>query len=110
MMLDEKHAMQILPSNKDKWLALILFPFKAYIVVAFIFYPVFRMFCPEPFLGDDTIYAITNGYWLCFIALFLGAFFQLIFSESKHAMNSFVFVIFPIGLVFLVDFIVRHFL
>jgi hypothetical protein len=42
---------------KGEWFALLVFPFKAYVAVVVPFYYIFRMYCPQPFLGTN----VTDG-------------------------------------------------
>jgi hypothetical protein len=75
--------MRIVPSTKQDWFALIVFPFKAYVVGVVPLYFVFRVFCPEPSWPTGTTDGTGIVLFEAFIAsglfLLLGAIVQLIF-------------------------------
>ena len=96
--------MKLFPSSKDEQVALLLFPFKAYLVVFYPFYRIFRIFCPQPFLGtmvgDGTFGELTTIGCFCVIALFIGGILQLIFSGWGYALSSLAFAVVPVVVVF----------
>jgi hypothetical protein len=81
--------MKIAPSTKTKRdrLALILFPFKAYMVVVVPFYFVFRGICPEPShptgATDGTGFLLFNGFVASGIIVLLGTIVQY-FVRSRN--------------------------
>jgi len=100
---------KVFPSNKDEWLALLLFPFKAYIVLVYPFYRIFRTFYPQPFLGtmvsDGTFYTLSSIFVFCLVTLFIGATIQLVVSGREYALVSMAFVVIPVVILFALRFI-----
>jgi hypothetical protein len=92
--------MRIFPSTKHEWFALFLFPFKAYVVVVYPFYRVFRILCPPPFLGtnvsDGTYYVLLQGFLLCGPALLVGALIQYFVSGRRYALPTLGFAVVPV--------------
>ena len=91
--------MRLFPKGKDELLALALFPFKAYVVVVVPFYYIFRMFCPQPFLGtgvtDGTALVLLAYFGLCAPALLIGAAIQIFVSGRRAAGRTLAFAIVP---------------
>jgi hypothetical protein len=75
--------MKILPSSKDERIALALFPFKAYVVMALPFLDICR-WCKATYLPrfygypEEATWDVSTGYELCLMALLLGALVQAI--------------------------------
>ena len=98
--------MQVFPSTKHDWLNLLLFPFKAYLILAYPFYLIFRIFCPQPFLGtmvsDGTFEAILMGGAFCLFALLIGSAIQWLASGWEYAVGSLAFVLLPVALILII--------
>lgn len=96
--------MKLFPSSKDQQVALLLFPFKAYLVSFYPFYRIFRIFCPQPFLGtmvgDGTFDALTTIAYLCVLALFIGGILQLFCGDWRSSLSSLAFAIVPVVVIF----------
>jgi hypothetical protein len=88
--------MRIIPSTRHEWFNLVLFPFKAYVVLAFPFYFVFRALYPHG--TDATFDDIVVPFAFCLLALLIGSLIQLIVSGWEYAFSSFLFVVVPIVL------------
>jgi hypothetical protein len=73
--------------TKNDRLALILFPFKAYMVVVIPFYFVFREFCPEPShptgATDGTGFLLFLGFTAGAVIILLGTIVQY-FVRSRN--------------------------
>jgi len=98
--------MRVFPKNRDEWIALCLFPFKAYVVVVVPFYGIFRIFCPQPYLGtgasDGTAFALAGYFLLCAPFLLLGAAIQFLVTGRSAGGRTLLFAIFPTVLLLLV--------
>lgn len=98
--------MRAFPSTKHERFNLLLFPFKAYLVLAYPFYFVFRAFCPQPFLGtmvsDGTFEAILMGGAFCLFVLLIGSGVQWLVSGWEFALRSLAFVLVPVALILII--------
>jgi hypothetical protein len=97
-------AMDICTSNKDKWIAAALIPFKAFVVVAAPFYFLFRVIYPHPLwsdVGNNTsiIDPVANGllegFVLCAPILLLGGVIQIFVADSRAGIRTFFFAAVP---------------
>jgi hypothetical protein len=92
--------MRILPRTKDEWVGLILFPFKAYVVLAIPFYILFNAFFPRPFTGTgaggETLMRIIGYYVLCAPPLLVGSVIQFFVCKRTHATRTLFFLIPPV--------------
>ena len=96
-------TMKVFPSGKHDWFALLLFPFKAYLVTFYPFYRIFRQFCPQPFLGtsgDGTLNTLLGIAVNCGIPLLNGGLIQLAFGGWHRARTTLAFV--PISVLILI--------
>jgi hypothetical protein len=79
--------MRVFPFTRHERFNLLLFPFKAYLVLAYPFYLGFRAFCPQPFLGtmvsDGTFETILMGGTFCLFALLVGSVVQWLVSGGN---------------------------
>jgi hypothetical protein len=87
--------MQILPRTKDEWTALALFPFKAYVVMAFPLLSLFGAWSASVIgtkanRGDTTL-AISALCLVCIAGLLLGALIQRVVGFKRAALQSLVF-------------------
>jgi hypothetical protein len=98
--------MRALPSTKNEWTALALFPFKAYVVIVLPFYFLFNIFYPQPltiFLGNNattwnqTAEIFLGVFVLCGPCLLLGFVIQLLMHDYKSAIRTLMFAIVPFG-------------
>jgi hypothetical protein len=92
--------MRILPRSKDELVRLILFPFKAYVVLAIPFYILFSIFFPRPYTGTgaggETLMAIIGFYSLCAPVLLAGSVIQFFICKRAYATKTLFFLIPPI--------------
>jgi hypothetical protein len=86
--------MKIIPSSRHQWLNLVLFPFKAYVVLAIPFYFIFRSFCSRGTAATFDDMAVMFAF--CLMALLIGSVIQLVVSGWEYAMSSFIFVVVPV--------------
>jgi hypothetical protein len=83
------------PKARDEWIALALFPFKAYVVVAFPFYILFDALTPRVFMEySPTLTAIFFGYVLCVPILLFGALLQSIVCSRGAATRTVLVVVY----------------
>ena len=96
--------MKTLPDTTDGWIALVLFPFKTYVVAAFPFLLLCR-WCKEMiqprFYGypEEATQCVSTGYVLCVGVLLCGAAVQAIGCRPGSATRTVAFVL--LGLLFL---------
>ncbi len=97
--------MSVLPKSRDEWIALPLFPFKAWVLAAFPFYLLVHSYAVAqhvPYgtgaLGETVI----GGYMLSVIVLLLGAVIQSIVCPRGAAMRTVLYAVASIILVFTV--------
>jgi hypothetical protein len=97
-------VMRVFPSTKNEWLALVLFPFKAYVVIVWPFYFLFNIFYPQPltiYLGNNTTVwnqtaeRFLEAFGLCGPLLMLGLIIQLFARDEKSAIRTLMFAIVP---------------
>jgi hypothetical protein len=96
--------MRAFPSTKNEWIALALFPFKAYVVIVLPFYFLFNTFYPQPltiYLGknattwNQTAEEFLGFFVLCGPLLILGFIIQLFAKDEKSAIRTLMFAIVP---------------
>jgi hypothetical protein len=96
--------MELCTSNKDKWIAVALIPFKAFVVIAAPFYFLFRAIYPHPFwtdAGNNTsiIDPVANGlleaFVVCAPILLLGAVIQIVVAGGRAGVRTFCFAAVP---------------
>ncbi|HXA45885.1 MAG TPA: hypothetical protein VNZ25_10290 [Candidatus Angelobacter sp.] len=96
--------MDICTSNKDKWIAVALIPFKAFIVIAAPLYLLFRAIYPHPLwtdVGNNTsiIDPVANGlleaFILCAPILLLGGVIQVFAADKRAGIRTFIFAAVP---------------
>jgi hypothetical protein len=106
--------MRLFPTAKNAWIALALFPFKAYVVVVLPFYLLFNIFYPQPltiYLGNNTTVwnqtaeEFLAGFVLCGPLLMLGLIIQLFAKDTKSAIRTLMFAIIPFSIFFFLLFI-----
>ncbi len=95
--------MSILPKTRDGWIALPLFPFKAWVLLAFPLYLLWGAYArarqvryATGALGDTVL----GGYLLSVAVLLLGALVQSIFCSRGEATRTTVYAVGGIILVF----------
>ena len=93
----------VLPQSKREWAALLLFPFKAWVLIAFPFYVVFSSYVSSQHvryalgaLGQTMI----DGYILSIAALLFGALVQSIVCKRGTATRTALYAIASIILIF----------
>ena len=87
--------MQLLPRTKDERMALALFPFKAYVVMAFPLLTLFGAWSASVIgtkanRGDTTV-VIFALYLVCIAGLLLGALIQGLVGFKRAALQSLLF-------------------
>jgi hypothetical protein len=95
--------MSIFPKTRDDWIALPLFPFKAWVVVAFPFYLFFRDYAASQHVRYGTGYlgeTVFSGYMLSVVILLLGALVQSLICRRGMAMRTVLYAVASIILVF----------
>ncbi len=72
--------MRIIPNTRDEWVALVLFPFKAYVLMGFPVLVLIRAWfgrsVPSYVRYPEATYAVCQGYLLCVVVFLLGATLQ----------------------------------
>jgi len=98
--------MTIFPKTRDQWIVLLLFPFKAWVVIAFPFYFFVRGFA----FGQYTRYGTgefgmmaMSGYMVSVPTLLLGALIQSSFSDRGEAEKTAIYAL--AGIALLLNFI-----
>jgi hypothetical protein len=94
--------------TKDKWITLILIPFKVYVVIIVPSYLIYRIILnPSPleiktgenaYKGDATIEMLLYGYMLCAPFLLFGAIFYFIKNDFKSAFQTLFIAVVPTSL------------
>jgi hypothetical protein len=79
--------MRMLPRTKHEWFGFILFPFKAYVVIAFVI----ARLCSRALWADAVIVSLLLGYVLSFIVLFLAALVLFICGRRDAALADIAF-------------------
>jgi hypothetical protein len=95
--------MKTFPSTKDEQLALVVFPFKVYIILAYPFLMVcikVRSLFEQPrFLyllrnpAHEATYAVSTVYFLCLVVLLVGALVQSICCQRGRALQTIGFFV-----------------
>jgi hypothetical protein len=108
--------MRVLPETKEEWMALLFFPFKAYVVILLavsllhLFPPIgkellksesARMF--ERILADNLL----DGYILCIPFLVVSSFVQLINDQQRKSLLTMLLAFAPIILFLLIPFTIE---
>jgi len=103
-------SMKTFPETRDGWIALPLFPFKAYVVLAFPFvYICLKLraaFHPIALQSSEVGGVIILGYVYSITVLLVGALIQALVCRSGRATNTICFILYGIGLISLS--IMRH--
>jgi len=97
--------MRVLPSSSSEWLSLLLFPFKAYPIVAFFVVITWGGFLPRQSFQSgtpliDTLTLVVGGYYISIAVLAFAGLFQLICARFAAAFSCFGFGIAAIVLFF----------
>jgi membrane protein DedA with SNARE-associated domain len=91
-------------SKNCKWIAMILWPFKAYVVGLIPFYFLFRLFYPHPlraYVGNNTTVTdplVDTLLWVfisCAPVLLLGAVIQFFTKDIKAGICTLIFSVAP---------------
>ena len=88
--------MTIFPKSRDEWIALPLFPFKAWVVVAFLFYFFVGGYAFGQYAGHGTGdfgLMVMFGYMISVPVLLLAALVQRIFGKRREAMCTALYAI-----------------
>jgi hypothetical protein len=97
--------MKACPTTFDDWFALLLFPFKVYVIIAIPFlwtcHAVYSFFSSAPtrMVRSEALPLISTGYAMCLLALLTGALFQSLFSKRGRSTQTVLF--FLLGVVML---------
>ncbi len=99
--------MHVFPKTSSEWLALPLFPFKAWVVTALPVYLLFGIYSasqvPTSYNTGVVASAVVAGYVLSAAALLLGALVQSIFCERGTATRTAAYAAAGIILVWLMS-------
>ena len=91
-------------SKNCKWIAVVLWPFKVYIVVVVPFYFLLRLFYPHPFrtyIGNNTtvtdplVDKLLEVFILCAPVVLLGAIIQFFAKDTKAGICTLFFAAAP---------------
>jgi hypothetical protein len=96
-------ALRVLPHARDEWIALPLFPFKAWVLIAFPFYLYFRSYAAAQHVRYGTgalVEAMIQGYMLSIPVLLLGALIQSIICKRGAAIRTALYALASIFLLF----------
>lgn len=88
--------MRALPSNRREWLAFLLFPFKAYVVIAPIFFFVWDAATAGHRMRGVRAHVaagIGSGYLICLLVFAITALIQVIARRRDAALTSFLFAV-----------------
>jgi hypothetical protein len=88
--------MKVLPGTRDEWVALVIFPFKGYVAMGVPVLLVgrfwFRRHNPPYIRCPEATYGVCQGYFLCVVALLLGALVQAMFCRRGDATRTLLFL------------------
>ena len=85
--------MQIIPHSKQNWRELLLFPFKAYVAVAYITLQIMFASLPHRARVEDATVGVWLGYALCFWLLLIMAAYYGLKKRRRAALSSFGFAV-----------------
>ena len=88
--------MRILPNSRDEWIALPLFPFKAWVLVAYLVYLFVRSYAVVHHVryGTETLgMLVISGYMVSVIVLLFGALIQSIFCSRGEATRTLLYAV-----------------
>ena|ERR1035441_8491517 len=96
--------MSILPKTRDEWVGLLLFPFKAWVLIGYPLYFMFRSYVAQHGMdGTRTLGQLVIGcYMLSVVALLIGALVQSIVCARGAATRTVMYVVGSVILVFCV--------
>ena len=95
--------MSVLPKTRDEWIAIPLFPFKAWVLSAFPFYLLVHSYAVAQHVRYGTGAlgeAVIGGYMLSVVVLLIGALIQSIICRRGAATRTLLYVVASIILVF----------
>jgi hypothetical protein len=95
--------MSVFPKTRDEWIALPLFPFKAWVLAAFPFYLFVRSYAVAQHVRYGTGElgeAVIGGYMLSVVVLLMGALIQSIVCTRGAATRTALYAVASIILVF----------
>ncbi len=84
--------MSILPKTRDEWIAAPLLPFKAWVLLGYPLYFIFRSLVAQR-LAEGTGFWVINGYVLSVGVLLIGALIQSIVCSRGAATRSILYVL-----------------
>ena len=96
--------MTALPKTKDDWIALVLFPFKAYVIMGLPFLLVSRACwhamvpAARYYRATEATLAVSEGYALSLLVLLVGALLQSVICRRGCATQTLVY--FGFGVIF----------
>lgn len=79
--------MHVVPHTRQEWVSFLLFPFKAYVVIAFFMAMIFS----RGLRVDVTVLWIPLGYIISFLVLLLAAIVQAVRGRRSEALSCIVF-------------------
>ncbi len=86
-------SLRTFPSTTDEWVAVVVFPFKAYVLLS---YP-FLVTCivlmrPDRYVRyTEATFAVSQGYVLCLAILLFGSLVQAVFCQRGRASQTIIF-------------------
>jgi hypothetical protein len=85
--------MRILPNNEREWIALLLFPFKVYLVTAVVSWIIWRIVNDDYIRGAlaEATWRIALGYFICVCIFIIAAFIQFFIGLRNDALKSALF-------------------
>lgn len=93
--------MNIFPKTRDEWIALPLFPFKAWVIIGFVFYLFARALVFGQYARHGTGefgMMVMSGYVLSVPVLLVGALIQRNFSERREAEKTVLYALAAVAL------------
>jgi len=84
--------MRVLPRNKQEWIDLILFPFKAYVVVAYVWLQICaRLQGPRHYGGTEAEAIVALGFFPCSLVLLMAAAIMAVVGPRGAAIPNAIF-------------------
>src|SRR5882757_6159961 len=102
--LTRARCMNTCTSKNCKWIDIVLWPVKAYVVGVIPFYLLFRLFCPHPFqtyVGNNTtvtdplVDKLLEVFVMCAPVLLFGAIIQFFAKDTKSGICTLIFAVAP---------------
>lgn len=96
------------PSEQNDWWSLLIFACKAYLVLVYPFYRIFRIFFRNPFVGTGvsggTFETFLDLFFVCSAIVLAGVVTQVMAGKWKQALMSLLCIAVPIVGCFIIGF------